>query len=141
MTGSHHDEPHVSAITLGVRDLDRAKQFYKDLGWPIQQEQGEWASFSLGDGSSALGLYLWDALAYDADVAPEGTGFRGMTFSYIVRSEERVDAVLAEAQAAGGQIVKPAQQAEWGGYFGYFADPDGYLWKVGAGAGDQPYGE
>jgi catechol 2,3-dioxygenase-like lactoylglutathione lyase family enzyme len=63
----------------------------------------------------------------DAGVPPDGSGFRGVMFSYVVRSEERVDAVLAEAERAGGEVVKPAQQACWGGYFGYFADPDGYL--------------
>ncbi len=132
--------PHVSVITLGVRDLNRAKQFYSEgLGWPIQQEQGEWVCFSLGNGSSALGLYPWDTLADDAGVAADGSGFRGITLSYIVRSEERVDAVLAEAKRAGGTIAKPAQRTSWGGYFGYFADRDGYLWKVVAGAGQQPF--
>jgi len=130
---------HVSGITLGVRDLKRAKQFYSEgLGGPIQQEQGEWVSFSLGNGSSALGLYPWDALAGDAGVAAEGSGFRGITLSYIVRSEDRVDAVLAQAKRAGGKIAKPAQRGSWGGYFGYFADPDGYLWKVALGAAQDP---
>ena len=73
--------------------------------------------------------------------APDGGGFRGVTFSYVVRSQERVDAVLAEAERAGGTIARPAQQAQWGGYFGYFADPDGNLWKVVAGDGDQPFAE
>ena len=131
--------PHVSGITLGVKDLNRAKQFYNEgLGWPIKQAQGEWVSFSLGSGSSALGLYPWDTLADDAGVAAEGSGFRGITFSYIARSDERVDEVLAEAKRAGGKIVKPGQHAAWGGYFGYFTDPDGYLWKVGAGYGEDP---
>jgi len=133
-------KPHVSVITLGVRDLDQAKRFYSEgLGWPIQQEAGPWVSFSLGDGSSSLGLYPWDALADDAGVPADGSGFRGMTLSYVVRSEERVDAVLAEAERAGGTIARPAEKAPWGGYFGYFADPDGYLWKVASGGGDQPF--
>jgi uncharacterized glyoxalase superfamily protein PhnB len=80
-------------------------------------------------------------LADDAGVDPVGSGFRGVTFSYVVRSQERVDAVLAEAERAGGTIAKPAQKARWGGYFGYFADPDGNLWKIVAGDGDQPYAE
>jgi catechol 2,3-dioxygenase-like lactoylglutathione lyase family enzyme len=132
--------PHVSVITLGVRDLNRAKQFYSEgLGWPIQQDYAEWVSFSLGNGSSLLGLYPWDALAADAGVASDGSGFRGFTLSYIVRSEERVDAVLAEAERAGGTIARPAQHSPWGGRFGYFTDPDGYLWKVAAGAGHPPF--
>lgn len=133
-------KPHVSSITLGVKDVNRAKQFYSQgLGWPIQQEQDEWVSFSLNNGSSALGLLPRHALAGDAGVAADGTGFRGMTFSYIVPSKERVDAVLAEAERAGGKIAKPAQGAAWGGYFGYFTDPDGYHWKVGWAPGEQPY--
>ena len=96
-------KPHVSVITLGVRDMNRAKQFYSEgLGWPIQQDYGQWVSFSLGNGSSALGLYAWDTLADDAGVAPgRAGGFRGVTLSYIVGSDERVDAVLAEAERAG----------------------------------------
>jgi uncharacterized protein len=134
--------PHVSAITLGVKDLGRAKQFYHaGLGWPIHQDYDTWVSINLGDGPSTLGLYAWDALADDAGVPADGRGFRGVTFSYIVRSEERVDAVLAEAERAGGAIAKPAQREQWGGYSGYFADPDGYLWKVAAGQGQQPYAE
>ena len=134
--------PHVSVITLAVRDLARAKQFYGEgLGWPIRQDYGMWVSFSLGDGSSVLGLIAWDALADDAGVAAEGSGFRGFTLSQIVRSDERVDALLAEAQRAGGAIAKPAQRAPWGGYFGYFTDPDGHLWKVASGEGEQPFAE
>jgi catechol 2,3-dioxygenase-like lactoylglutathione lyase family enzyme len=134
--------PYVSFITLGVSDLDRARQFYSEgLGWPIQVAQGHFVSFRPADGSSALTLYPRKALADDAGVPPDGSGFRGVTFSYVVRSQERVDAVLAEADRAGGKVVTPAQQARWGGYFGYFADPDGHLWKVVAGTGDQPYAE
>ncbi|MGH7503264.1 MAG: VOC family protein [Longimicrobiales bacterium] len=134
--------PHVSAITLGVRDLNRAKQFYHEgLGWPIQQEHPAFVSFSPGNGSSALGLYTWDALANDAGVPADGSGFRGITFSYIVRCDDRVDAVLEEAERAGGTIARPAQRAAWGGYSGYFADPGGYLWKVAAGTGQQPFAE
>jgi len=129
-------KPHVSIFTLGVGDLDRAKRFYAEgLGWPILQEQGPWVCFALGDGSSALGLYPADALAADAGVAAEGKGFRGITLSHVVGSEARVDALLAEAERAGGTIAKPAQRAAWGGYFGYFADPDGHLWKVVVGTG------
>jgi catechol 2,3-dioxygenase-like lactoylglutathione lyase family enzyme len=123
--------PQISVVTLGVRDLDRAKQFYSEgLGCPVEKDQGGFVSFSLGDGSSALALYTWDALAGDAGVPADGSGFRGFTLSYIVPSEQRVDEVLAQAERTGGTIAKPAQAAQWGGYSGYFSDPDGYLWKV-----------
>ena len=131
--------PHVSGITLGVRDVARSKQFYNEgLGWPIQYEQGDWVSFSINNGSSVLGLLPWDALAADAGVAADGGGFPGITLSYIVSSEDRVDAVLAEAERAGGVIAKPAERQQWGGRSGYFTDPDGNLWKVAAGTGEQP---
>ena len=134
--------PHVSAITLGVKDIERAKEFYSEgLGWPITADHGEFVSFNMGNGSSGLALYVRDALADDAGVAAVGIGFRGITFSYIIRSEERVDEVLAEAERAGGTITKPAESQQWGGRSGYFSDPDGYLWKVVAGAGDQPFAE
>ncbi|MEP6730015.1 MAG: VOC family protein [bacterium] len=132
-------KPHVSVITLGVRDLPRAKKFYAEgLGWPVFQDFEQWVAFTLGSNSSAFGLLDWTALADDANVPAEGTGFRGFTLSYVVSSDERVDAVLAEAERAGGTIVKPGQH-KWGGYFGYFADPDGYLWKVVRGTGDEPF--
>jgi len=86
--------------------------------------------FKLGDGSSHLALYTRDALAADVGVAADGTGFRGVTFSFVLDSATRVDEVMAQAERAGATLVKPAQSARWGEYFGYFADPDGYLWKV-----------
>ena len=134
--------PHVGVITLGVKDLARAKRFYgESLGWPVRVEEGNWVCYSLGDGSAALALYPWDALAEDAGVPPDGSGFRGVTLAYHVRSEERVEAVLAEAERAGGTIVKPPHRAEWGGYSGYFADSDGYLWEVASGATQLPFSE
>jgi catechol 2,3-dioxygenase-like lactoylglutathione lyase family enzyme len=133
---------NVSVITLGVRDLNRAKRFYSDgLGWAIHQEQEDWVCFGLGNGSSALALYPWDALAEDAGVAADGSGFRGITLAHIVRSEERVRALLAEAERAGGKITKPAQSTSWGGYGGYFADPEGYLWEVATGATQLQFAE
>ena len=88
-----------------------------------------------------MGLLAWDALAADAGVPADGNGFRGVTLSYLVRSEERVAQVLAEAERAGGKIVKAAERAQWGGSTGFFADPDGYLWKVASGTGQQPFAE
>ena len=135
-------KPHIAIIALGVRDFSRAKQFYSEgLGWPIQQEQGEWICFGLGGGSSALTLYPWDDLAAEAGVSADGSGFRGTAFAYNVRSEERVDAVMAEAEVAGGTITKPPTRTAWGGYSGYFTDPEGYLWEVATGATELPFSE
>ena len=97
--------------------------------------------FLLGEGSSALALYPWDELAEDATVPADGTGFRGVTLAHNVRSKERVDEVLLEAERAGGMIVKPAEPTSWGGYGGYFADPEGYLWEVATGATQLPFSE
>ena len=134
--------PNVSVITLGVRDLPRARRFYAEgLGWPVEQDYPQWVSFKMGDGSSLLGLYPWESLAADAGVAPDGDGFRGVTLSYIVRSEERVAEVLAEAERAGATIVKPAERSQWGGSSGHFADPDDFLWKVASGTGEAPFAE
>ena len=133
---------HVSVITLGVRDLEREKRFYgEQLGWPVEQEDDNWACFLLAGGSTAIALYPWDELAEDAGVPPEGSGFRGVTLAYIARSEERVDSLLAEAERAGGTIVQPARRTQWGGYSGYFADPEGYLWEVATGATQLPFAE
>jgi catechol 2,3-dioxygenase-like lactoylglutathione lyase family enzyme len=95
-----------------------------------QRDYPNFVSFSLGDGSSSLALYEWDAAAADAGVSPEGAGFRRVSFHYIVASRQAVDEVMSKATAAGGAMVKDAAGAQWGGYFGYFADPDGHLWKV-----------
>ena len=121
----------VTAIMLGVRDLARAKKFYGDgLGCTIDKDYPGFVSVSLGDGSSSLVLYEWDAAAQDAGVPPAGSGFRGVSFHYIVSSRDTVDQIIADAVAAGGAVVKEAAAAQWGGYYGYFSDPDGHLWKV-----------
>ena len=121
----------VTAIMIGVKDLGRAKKFYGEgLGCTIDQDYPSFVSLSLGDGSSSLALYEWDAAAQDAGVPPAGSGFRGVSFHYIVSSRDTVDQVIADAVAAGGAVVKEASAAQWGGYYGYFGDPDGHLWKV-----------
>ena len=125
----------VTAIMIGVRDLDRAKKFYGEgLGGTIAQDYPGFVSLSLGDGSSSLALYEWDAAAADAGVSPEGSGFRGVSFHYVVPSKDVVNEVMDSAVAAGGSVVKEAASAQWGGYAGYFSDPDGHLWKVAANA-------
>jgi uncharacterized protein len=121
----------MTTIMIGVEDLARARTFYADgLGCAVAQDYPNFVSFTLGDGSSSLGLYQWDAAAEDAGVSPEGSGFRGVSFHCIVASREAVDELVGRAAAAGGSVVKEPAPAQWGGYFGYFSDPDGHLWKV-----------
>ena len=95
---------------------------------PLLESPPSIAFFELG--KTWLALYPRDQLAADTTVSSEGSGFRGFTLSHNVGSPAGVDHVLAEVEAGGGRIVKPAQQADWGGYSGYFADPDGVLWEV-----------
>ena len=121
----------VTTIMLGVSDLARSKKFYGEgLGGTIDKDYPVFVSLSLGDGSSSLALYERESAAQDAGVSAEGSGFTGVSFHYIVASRETVDEVIASAVAAGGEVVKAAASAQWGGYSGYFSDPDGYLWKV-----------
>jgi catechol 2,3-dioxygenase-like lactoylglutathione lyase family enzyme len=120
----------VTTIMIGVEDLARSKKFYGEgLGCTINQDYPSFVLFDLGDGSSSLALYEREAAARDAGVSPEGSGFPGVSFHFIVPTTEAVDEVMAAAVAAGGNVVKEAAGAGWG-YYGYFGDPDGYLWKV-----------
>ncbi|MDX1335867.1 MAG: VOC family protein [Gammaproteobacteria bacterium] len=122
-------QPRISMITLGVKDLTRSVKFYEQgLGFPRMDSEPEVAFFTLN--GSWLGLYDHDALADDATVAAEGSGFRGVTLAHNVSSEDEVDTVLAQAVTAGATLVKPGQKVFWGGYSGYFSDPDGHLWEV-----------
>ena len=134
---------HVSTILLGVRDMERSKRFYTEgLGWKIQHDY-RISVFFVQHGGSLVGFYGRDGLAASAGVSPEGSGFNGMVFNYVVRSEARVDEVMAEAAKAGATILKPPAALQWGGYGGVFADPDGYIWSIGYSAQgkDQPYAE
>jgi len=121
----------VTSIMIGVEDLDRAKKFYGEgLGCEIDKDFPGFVLINLGAGSSSLALYRREAAAKDAGVSADGSGFRGVSFHYIVTSKDEVDQVIGAAAAAGGEIVKQPQGSQWGGYFGYFSDPDGHLWKV-----------
>jgi hypothetical protein len=122
-------EQRISIITLGVADLGRSMEFYERLGWRRSMaETGGIVFFQAG--GMALALYPREELAKDATAAPDGHGFAGVTLAYNARSRAEVDSVLAEVKAAGANILKPAQETFWGGYSGYFADPDGFLWEV-----------
>ena len=122
-------EQRVSMITLGVADMARARRFYEQgLGWRRANDQDEVAFYQIG--GMVLGLYGREALAEDAQVPSSGSGFAGVVLAYNVRTREEVDQILQEAEAAGGRILKPAQDAFWGGYSGYFADPEDHLWEV-----------
>ena len=122
-------QPRLTLVTLGTADLPRAIRFYEALGWTrsVRAAQGV-AFFQLG--GLALSLYPRKDLAEDAGVAAEGSGFRGFTLAYNTASREETDTVLKAAVEAGGRLVKPACEAVWGGYSGYFADPDEVLWEV-----------
>jgi uncharacterized protein len=133
---------NVSSILLGVRDMERSKRFYTDIGWKVSRDFGISAFFD-PQGGPLIGLYGRDGLAADVGTSPDGTGFGGIVLDYVVRSEARIDEILTEAEKAGGTIVKPGGTLEWGGYGGSFADPDGQIWRLGHSAQgkDQPYAE
>ena len=123
-------EPRISLVTLGVSDLARSRQFYaQGLGLPLSAQSNDGVAFFELHGAW-LSLYPRTALAEDATVPAEGSGFRGFTLAHNLRTKAEVDALLAQAVAAGATLVKPAQEVFWGGYSGYFADPDGFLWEV-----------
>ncbi len=123
-------KPRISMITLGVDDVARAARFYEaGLGLPRKPVEAEDVAFFPLAGTW-LAVYARAALAADAGVNGDGRGFPGFALAHNVASREAVDAVLAQAQAAGARRVRPAADAFWGGYSGYFADPDGYLWEV-----------
>lgn len=122
-------DQRVTVITLGVVDLARSRRFYEALGWKAGEANAGVCFFQLV--GAVLALFPRDELAKDASaVGLEPGGFRGVTLANNVGSRAAVDAVLAEAQSAGARIVKPAADTFWGGYSGYFADPDDHYWEV-----------
>lgn len=128
-------EPRISVVTLGVFDLGRSYRFYKEgLGLPTKmQPDGGIVVFATT--GTRLSLYSYEKLAEDigievaerSDLKPQ---FIGITLAHAVRERNEVETLLNAAEQAGGKIVKTAQDVFWGGYSGYFADPDGYLWEV-----------
>jgi predicted lactoylglutathione lyase len=122
-------EQRVSIITLGVADLKRSREFYERLGWRRSMAKAEGVVFFQA-GGMALALYPRYELAKDANVTPQGDGFRGISLAYNARNRGEVDSVLEDAEAAGAKLLKAGQEAFWGGYSGYFSDLDGFLWEV-----------
>lgn len=123
---------HVSLITLGVSDLRRAARFYEALGF-VRKMKSAGADVAFFDaGGVALSLFESDKLADDAGLAHQAglPPFRAVSLAWNCETEGDVDAILQKAIGEGGKLVKPAQPAFWGGYHGYFADPDGHLWEV-----------
>lgn len=122
-------EQRLSLITLGVADLARSRRFYEDgLGWSKGNPEDDVAFYQL----NGLVLAIWsrDELAADARATDTGATFSGISIAFNTRSHDEVDDVLAQAAAAGGAITKPAEEQVWGGYSGYFSDPDGHSWEV-----------
>lgn len=122
-------DPRISMITLGVADLAAATAFYEELGFEKSSASQESVTFFKMKGT-ALGLFGRESLAEDAGVAEDGSGFRAVTLAHNLGSEAEVDAAYAHALACGATAVKKPEKVFWGGYSGYFADPDGHLWEL-----------
>lgn len=122
-------EQRISLLTIGVTDLARARAFYEAIGWTPTLVRDEVIFFQAG--GMIVGLWSQDSIAEDAGIPARTAGdWGGISLAHNVRSEEEVDAILAAAEAAGGRITRPAHHQPWGGYSGYFTDPDGHPWEV-----------
>ena len=122
-------KPRISMITLGVSDLEASVEFYeRGLGFPRMPSAPDVAFFPLN--GTWLGLYGHEALAKDAGVPAEDSGFEGFALAHNVESEQEVDEIIRQAVASGATLVKKPQKTSWGGYSGYFKDPDDHLWEV-----------
>jgi catechol 2,3-dioxygenase-like lactoylglutathione lyase family enzyme len=121
-------EPRITLLTLGVRDLGRARRFYEELGWKTGAAPDDDVVF-FRSGGAVLALWGRDQLAEDSAVEDAG-GWGGITPAHNVRSPAEVDRVLADAEAAGATIGRPGAATFWGGYSGVFIDPEGHAWEV-----------
>ncbi|WP_420003267.1 VOC family protein [Arenibacterium sp. LLYu02] len=121
-------EQRVSLITLGVRDVEAAAQFYEALGWQRAESPAGVVAFDLI--SQTIGLYALDKLAEDLGLPLEALGTGAMTLSHNLRAAEEVAPLMARAEAAGAQILRPAGPIFWGGTIGYFRAPDGHIWEI-----------
>jgi len=123
-------EPRISIVTLGVKDMPTARKFYEELGWKAAAHSNENVTFFQGRGV-VFGLYGHDALAQDAGVETQDQpGFRGTSLAYNCANEREVDEAYAHALSCGAVETKRPEKVFWGGYSGYFSDPDGHLWEV-----------
>ena len=122
-------QARVSVVTLGVADVPRARAFYQTLGWPLSGEPEDGVAFFRNAGSR-LALYALEGIADEAGQTPAPPGSIRMTPAMNVESRELVDEALAAAVEASGSLLRPALERFWGGYSGYFADPDGHAWEV-----------
>ena len=127
-------EPRISIITLGVSNLEQSYEFYTALGFPTSKKPEDGIIF-FKTGGVCLALYPLEELAKDVspDLGFNRSGFSGITLAHNAKSKVEVDTVLKLAKKAGGKIEKSAQDVFWGGYSGYFSDPDGHLWEVAYG--------
>jgi predicted lactoylglutathione lyase len=124
-------QPRISLITLGVADLARARRFYEaGLGWKASAASNDNVVLIQLAGGVGLGLFSRSALAEDAHIAEAGSGFGGITLAQNLPSKEAVDHAMRSAIAAGGKLLKKPRDVFWGGYSGYFADPDGHAWEL-----------
>ena len=121
-------EQRVSLITLAVADVEKARGFYRAMGWDEVDSPDGIVVFDLL--SQSLGLYSIAELAKDMGVAQDALGHGAMTLSYNGRNRAEVDAVIAAAAQAGAEVLKEPQEVFWGGYGGYFRDLDGHIWEV-----------
>jgi hypothetical protein len=123
---------HLNVVTLGVKDFERAVRFYTDLGFERRFKATGDAIAFFDAGGIILSLFRWDALAEDAGIAAQQRpqAFRGTTFAQMYRTDTEVDAAMSKALVAGATLLKRAEKTSFGGYSGYFADPDGHVWEA-----------
>lgn len=121
-------KPHISIITLGVKNVETATAFYEKLGFPVERNGA--ITFISTSPITKMALYGLEDLAEDAGVSTQTEAFSGVTLAHNVPSKEQVDKVMAEAKSVGAKITDQPRERDWGGYSGYFKDPDGYLWEI-----------
>ena len=122
-------DQRITLITLGVADLGRSRGFYEALGWRRSVKGAEGVAFYQA-GGAVLSLYPLKNLAEDVELPAAGSGFRGMSIAINMRTREEVDAAISEAKQAGASLIRAAKDVFWGGYVGYFADPDRHVWEI-----------